>query len=285
MISYFQGGILGLLQGISELFPVSSLGHSIILTKLLHWQIDTRAPYFLTFLVATHFATAIVLFLYFWRDWMRILKGLFRSLRIREVRDDDPDAKLGWLLIIGTIPAGILGLLLEDVIRSIFITATSAAFFLILNGILLFGAEILRRNRKEQVSLKKSDERIAGLSFGKAMVIGTVQALALIPGFSRTGASLTGGLLFGLSHEDAARYSFLLATPIIGAAALLKLPDLAGGSSRAILGPTLTGAFLAGAAAYFSVKFLTEYFETNKLTPFALYCLITGILTSLLFQS
>src|SRR5438034_3747187 len=145
LISYTQAIILGLLQGFSELFPISSLGHSVILPKLLGWNIHQNDPYFLSFLVATHLATAIVLLIFFWRDWVRIIKGMGRSLRDRGIAEDDYDAKLGWLLVVGTIPAGILGLLLEHKLRDVFASAKSAAFFLALNGLLLYGAELLRR--------------------------------------------------------------------------------------------------------------------------------------------
>src|SRR5436190_15822238 len=144
-ISYAQALVLGLVQGASELFPVSSLGHSVIIPKLLGWDIHQNDDYFVTFLVATHLATALVLLGFFWRDWMRIFKGLGRSLRDREIAPDDADAKLGWLLIVGTIPAGLLGLLLEHKLRSAFASATSASLFLALNGLLLYGAELLRR--------------------------------------------------------------------------------------------------------------------------------------------
>ena len=134
LISYPRAIVLGLLQGVSELFPVSSLGHTVILPQLLGWNIHQNAPYFLSFLVATHFATAIVLFLFFWRDWVRILKGIGRSLRDRGIAPDDADAKLGWLLVVGTIPAGILGLLLQDTLRKAFASGAIAAGFLIGNG-------------------------------------------------------------------------------------------------------------------------------------------------------
>ncbi len=159
LITYPQAIVLGLLQGVSELFPISSLGHSVILPSLLGWDIHQNDKYFLTFLVATHLATAIVLFIFFWRDWMRIFKGLGRSLRDREIADDDPDAKLGWLLIVGTIPAGILGLMLQDSLRKIFASPTSAAIFLTLNGVLLYGAELLRR--RAPVTEVDDDARIA----------------------------------------------------------------------------------------------------------------------------
>src|SRR5215467_5940787 len=144
-ISYFQAAILGLLQGVSELFPVSSLGHSVILPQLLGWNIHQNDKFFITFLVATHLATAIVLFIFFWRDWRRIFKGLGRSLRDRGIDPEDADAKLGWLLVVGTIPAGILGLLLEHKLRTVFASAQSASIFLFINGLLLYGAELLRR--------------------------------------------------------------------------------------------------------------------------------------------
>src|SRR5438046_6763117 len=140
-LSYFQAAMLGLLQGVSELFPVSSLGHSVILPQPVGWDIHQNDKFFITFLVATHLATALVLLGFFWRDWVRIVKGLGRSLRDRGIDPADTDAKLAWLLIIGTIPAGILGLLLENKLRSVFASAASASAFLILNGFMLFGAE------------------------------------------------------------------------------------------------------------------------------------------------
>src|SRR5258705_7325864 len=158
-ISYVQALVLGLLQGAAELFPVASMGHSVILPQLLGWDIHQNDSYFLTFLVATHLATAIVLLFFFWKDWVRIVKGLGRSLRDRQIAPDDTDAKLGWLLVVGTIPAGLLGILLEHALRSAFASAKSAAFFLMLNGLLLFGAELLRR-RAPQVD-EDDDARIA----------------------------------------------------------------------------------------------------------------------------
>lgn len=279
MITIFQAIILGLLQGISELFPVSSLGHSVILPKLLGWPIHQNDSFFLTFLVATHLATATVLFLFFFKDWQRIIKGIFRSLRERNI--SDPDAKLGWLLVVGTIPAGILGLLFEQQIRHTFVTAKSAAIFLALNGFMLGGAEILRRRRSETTT-KGSDSRIAKLTWMQGLKVGAAQAVALIPGLSRSGASMGGGLLVGLSHEDAARFSFLLATPIIGAAALLKLPELATSSGQSLIVPSLVGAACSAVTAYISIKFLVKYFETKSLTPFAIYCVVAGSLATIL---
>jgi undecaprenyl-diphosphatase len=276
LITYGQAIVLGLLQGVSELFPVSSLGHSVILPQLLGWNIHQNDPYFITFLVATHLATALVLLGFFWRDWVRIVKGLGRSLRDRGIDPADTDAKLAWLLIIGTIPAGILGLLLENKLRSVFASAASASAFLILNGFMLFGAELLRR-RAPQVD-KDDDARIA-----KQVGVGAAQALALIPGLSRSGATMGGGLLVGLSNKDAARFAFLLATPIIGAAAILKLPDLFGSQGNGVRGQALVAALCSALTAYLAVRFLMRFFETNTLIPFAVYCVLAGTACTLYF--
>jgi len=284
-ISYLQAAILGLLQGAAELFPVSSLGHSVVLPRLLGWDIHQNDDAFLTFLVATHLATALVLVGFFWRDWKRIIAGLGRSLRDREIAPGDGDAKLGWLLVVGTIPAGLLGLLLEHSLRRVFASPQSAAAFLFLNGLMLFGAEALRRRAPgPDPLLPDGDARIAArTTWNKALGVGTAQAIALLPGFSRSGATMGGGLVAGLSNEDAARFAFLLATPIIGAAAALKLPDLLGSQGAGLRGPALVGAVCAAASAYFAVRFLMRFFETNRLTPFAVYCVVAGALLSLVF--
>lgn len=281
MITIFQAILIGLVQGVTELFPISSLGHSVIVPQLLGWNIHQNDSYFLSFLVATHLATALVLLGFFWRDWMAILKGLARSLAAREIKSDDVHAKLGWLLVIGTIPAGLLGLLFEEPLRHLFASARMAALFLMINGIVLLVAERLRRraNRKEETE-SQSDAQIATLHWRQAIGIGAAQAGALLPGISRSGASMAGGLLAGLNNEDAARFSFLLATPIIGAAALLKLPDLFQPSVAPMQGAVVVGALCAAITAYLSVRFLVNYFQTKTLTPFALYCLAAGALSA-----
>ncbi|MGZ4383505.1 MAG: undecaprenyl-diphosphate phosphatase [Gaiellaceae bacterium] len=331
VISYPRAIVLGLLQGVSELFPISSLGHTVILPRLVGWNIHQNDSYFIAFLVALHLATALVLLAFFWRDWVRILRGIGRSLRDRGIDPEDSDAKLGWLLVVGTIPAGILGLALESKLRSVFASTTSASVFLMLNGVVLYGAELLRRRAPQQevapegaeasveepalvaapaqaiaaaagtgtasvtaepatrhhgpplLSGSGAEESVQGdrrivhrVDWLNAFIIGAAQALALIPGFSRSGAAMGGGLLVGLSHKDSARFAFLLATPIIGAAALLKLPDLMGSNGNGVRGPALAGAAAAAFTAYLAVRFLMRFFETNRLTPFAIYSFLAG---------
>jgi undecaprenyl-diphosphatase len=284
-VTYFQAIVLGLLQGVSELFPISSLGHSVILPSLLGWNIHQNDKFFLTFLVATHFATALVLLGFFWQDWVRIVRGLGRSLRDRQIAADDTDAKLGWLLVVGTIPAGILGLALEHKLRSIFASPQSAAIFLMLNGVMLYGAELLRR-RAPQPEYGDPDARIAKrVGWRDATFVGAAQAIALVPGFSRSGATMGGGLLVGLSNADAARFAFLLATPIIGAAAALKLPELFGSAGNGVRGQALVGALCSAVSAYLAVRFLMRFFETNRLTPFAIYCFCAGLATTIYFAT
>jgi undecaprenyl-diphosphatase len=283
-ISYFQAVVLGLVQGVAEPFPISSLGHGVVLPRLLGWDIHQNDDYFLTFLVATHLATALVLLVFFIRDWKRIVRGLGRSLRDRQIGARDTDARLGWLLVAGTIPAGLLGLLLEHKLRTLFASAASAAAFLIVNGVLLLVFERLRRRAPAPDDhLGDADARIAGLSWRQAVGVGTAQAAALVPGISRSGITMGGGLLVGLSNEDAARYAFLLATPIIGAAAVLKLPDLFGSAGNGVRGPALAGALCAAVTTWFAVKFLLRFFETNRLTPFGVYCIVAGTLCTLIF--
>ena len=278
MLTTLQAIILGSFQGIAELFPISSLGHSIVFPALVGWNINEHSPFFLAFLIATHFATALVLFLFFWKDWKRILAGLWRSVRQRSIASDDTDAKLGWLLVIGTVPAGLLGLIFEKQIRLFLIAPTVAAFFIAMNGLLLLAAERMRKRAAQNDAVSDSSTRLAHLSWKKAFATGTMQALALIPGFSRTGASLAGGLWAGLSREDALHFSLLLATPIIGAAALLKLPGLVLHGTPAMLSAAAAGAAAAALTSYISARIFTRYLHTgnNTLIPFAIYCLIAG---------
>ena len=283
-ISYFQAVILGLTQGVAEPFPISSLGHAVVLPRLLGWNIHQNDKFFLTFLVATHFATALVLLLFFIRDWIRIVGGILRSLRMREVRADDIHARLGWLLVVGTVPAGIIGLLLQEPLRKLFASASIAAAFLIVNGVALLVFERLRRRPPRPGDyLGDADARISKLSWSQAITVGTSQAAALVPGISRSGFAMGGSLTAGLSNEDAARYSFLLATPVILAAAALKLPELLGSQGNGVRGPALVAGLCAAATTFLAVKFLLRFFETNRLSPFGYYCIAFGLFCTLVF--
>ena len=280
-MTYFAALIFGILQGATELFPVSSLGHSVLLPWVARWQIDQHDPFFLTFLVLTHTATALVLLGFFWQDWVRIIRGMGTSLRDRVITADNPDGKLGWLLVVGTVPAGVLGLLFEEALKHLFASPGIVAGVLFLNGLMLVAADGIRSKRPAPppTSALESDRRLATLTWAQVLRVGLLQCIALLPGFSRTGATITGGLLVELSYEDAARFSFLLATPIIGAASVLKLPELLTTSgSHFLLGPMLLGAVAAGATAYLSVRWLLRYFETKTLRPFGLYCCAVALL-------
>jgi undecaprenyl-diphosphatase len=283
MITTVQAIILGVLQGASELFPVSSLGHSVILPQLLGWNIHENDNSFVIFLVATHFATSLVLLFFYWKTWLGVVRGIVRSFKERQIKQSDSAAKLGWLLVVGTIPAGIIGLLFQDQIRAIFVTGTSAAFFLMLNGVLLLGAEQLRKRAKTNALGSSLKQRLAKVTWAQSVKIGLAQSLALIPGFSRTGTTMGGGLLVGLSNEDAAHFAFLLATPIILAAAVLKLPELAAPANSHLVVPSLVGAICAAISAYLSIKFLTSYFQTKSLKHFGIYCLVAGAICTLIF--
>jgi len=214
---------------------------------------------------------------------MRIFRGLGRSLRDRRIDAEDTDARLGWLLVAGTIPAGLLGFALQNPLRTLFASAETAAIFLTLNGVLLLVFERYRRRPpRPGEDLGDSDTRISKIGFRQAFAIGVAQASALIPGISRSGVTMGGGLLVGLSNEDAARYAFLLATPVIGAAGVLKLPELLGSTGNGVRGQALVGALAAAITTYFAVRFLLRFFLTNRLTPFGLYCIVVGLASSLI---
>jgi undecaprenyl-diphosphatase len=264
----FQAIVLAVIQGVTELFPVSSLGHAVILPHLFGWTIDQNAPTFLPFLVLLHVGTAVALVLYFWRDWWLLISSLV-------VSGDGARAehrRVLLLLIVGTIPAGLVGLIFRNGLAGLFADFRVAAAFLILNGILLALGEFLRR--------RAGSAQLSTLKWWQAVVIGTSQVIALLPGFSRSGATMVGGLLVGLEHQSAARFSFLLATPIILAAGVLEIPKLLAPEARAELGPALLGGVIAGVLAYLSTVLLMRYFkqqEVNALLPFSAYCAILGI--------
>lgn len=293
-MDYAQAIILGLIQGVTELFPVSSLGHSVMLPKLLGWDNIVAAQsaqelFFLAFLVGMHVATALALAAYYWRDWVRIVRGVLGSLRTRRI--ETSDARLGWLLIVATIPAGLMGLLFEHSLRTIFAKPELAAGFLFLNGLILLTGEWLRRRTEVRAVAAAHGLNDAGarrldtLDYREAGVIGVFQIGALLAGISRSGITMVAGLVRGLDHEDAARFSFLLATPIILAAGIYKLPDLLGPNGNGVLGQVFAGSIAAGIAAYVSVRFLSRYFTTRTLTPFAIYCLVAGALAAVRFAA
>jgi undecaprenyl-diphosphatase len=316
VLSYFQAVVIGLLQGATELFPVSSLGHSVLVPAWIggSWQTlvtqssthtSEESPY-LAFIVALHVATAIALLIFFWRDWDRIILAFFRSLgpsvRARRLVVTDSSERLAWLIVIATIPVGITGLALEHTFRTLFAKPGAAAAFLTINGVILLVGEWLRRRAPVRIEEGepgvtwaeatpittmaehgRQSRQLATLHFGEAFAIGLFQTLALLAGISRSGVSMVGGLVRGLSHEDAARFSFLLATPVIFAAGVLKIPTLLGPAGDGIHGQVLAGALAAGIAAYVSVRWLTRYFQTRTLTPFAVYCLAAGIISLVRF--
>lgn len=295
MITYFQAIVMGLVQGVTELFPVSSLGQAVILPTIFGWDRLVKAQsqpesFFLAFVVGLHVATATALLIYFWSDWRGIIGGFFRTLGegARERKAPwaairSPDERMAWLLVVATIPAGITGLAFEHLFRVTFAKPLFAAVFLMVNGAILLVGERFRR-RAEVKALASShgtyegseDRRLDTLEFKEAVVIGVAQVFALFAGISRSGITIGAGLVRGLNHEDAARFSFLLATPIILAAGVYKLPVLLGSQGNGIRMQVVVGSIAAGIAAYVSVRFLMRYFETRTLTPFAVFCLLEG---------
>jgi len=293
-MTYIQAIVMGVLQGVTELFPISSLGHSVILPSLIPgWEVLAKSQsqpesFFLAFLVALHVGTAVALFIFYRKDWYRIIAGFFRTLGKRRI--DTPDERLAWLLLVATIPAGITGVLFEHLLRVVFARPLYASVLLMVNGaILALGERARRRSEVRELALAHGTyegtdaRRLDTLEFREAAVIGVAQVFALLAGISRSGITMVAGLVRGLSHEDAARFSFLLATPIILAAGLYKLPDLTGPLGNGIRSQALVGAIAAGIAAYLSVRFLTKYFQTRTLIPFAIYCLVVGAVMTIYF--
>jgi undecaprenyl-diphosphatase len=290
-LSYVEAVIVGAAQGITELFPVSSLGHSVLVPALIggQWAQDLnvsapQSPY-LAFIVGLHVATAAALLVFFWRDWLGIVAGFVSSVRYRRIQTSGE--RLAWLIVAATVPVGLAGLFLEKLFRTTLGKPVPAAAFLILNGIALYAAEVLRRRTghpdpttpaddQSTHSGEAIDDRLAQLPMTRGVLIGSAQILALLPGISRSGIAIVAGLWRGLSHEDAARFSFLLATPIILAAGVYKIPELFGPLGAGIGGQVLAGSIASFVCAYLAVRYLTRYFETRTLTPFAIYCALAG---------
>ncbi|HEX3540925.1 MAG TPA: undecaprenyl-diphosphate phosphatase [Acidimicrobiales bacterium] len=285
-LSFFQAIVIGLVQGVTELFPISSLGHSVLIPSLLGWHSLVKGQsasesFYLAFIVGLHCASAIALLIFYRKDWVRLIGAFFSSCAKRKV--ETADERMIWLIIVATIPVGMLGLALEHTLRVIFGKPLYAAVFLTINGLILFAGERVRlRSEVRALAAREGLQedgfrRLDTLEYKEAGIIGLFQSLALLAGISRSGITMVAGLVRGLDHEDAVRFAFLLATPVILAAGVYKLPDLTGHLGDGIRGQVLAGSVVAGVASYFSVRFLTRYFRTKTLTPFAFYCLVAGV--------
>jgi undecaprenyl-diphosphatase len=281
----FRAIVLGVLQGISELFPISSLGHTVLFPKLFGW--DQIVAYqsrpesaWLAFIVMLHVGSAIGLLIYFWRDWIALVKAFFRTLVKRRI--ETSTERLAWLIVVASIPVGIMGLLLEHAARTATAKPEIAAIFLVVNGFMLLGAERLRRRAEvrelaQREGVKKDGgRRLETLEYREAFIIGGSQSAALIAGISRDGIVMAAGLLRGLDNEDAAKFGFLLATPIILAAGLFKIGDVTGPLGNGIRGAAIVAAVAAAITAVITVHFLTRYFRRGNLNPFGIYCLLFG---------
>ncbi len=285
LITTFQAIVLGVIQGVTELFPVSSLGHTVLLPTLFRWgnivawQSQPESPW-LAFVVMLHVGSAIGLLIYFWRDWVAIVRAFFATVAKRRI--ETPTERLAWLIIVATIPVGILGLALEKIIREALAKPLAAAIFLIVNGFILLGAERYRRRAEVRELARRQGLNAEGarslntLEFREAAVIGTAQTSALIAGISRDGVVMTAGLARGLDNSDAARFGFLLATPPILAAGLLKIGDLTGPNGNGVRGAAVIAAICAAITAVFAVHFLTGYFKRGNLRPFGIWCILFG---------
>lgn len=333
-MSYLQAIVIALVQGVTELFPVSSLGHSVIIPAWFggSWntlvtqsaQGNSGSSFYLAFIVALHVGTALALLWFFRADWVRIIGGFLRSVR-RSIRErklsvTGSDERLAWLIVVATIPVGLTGLALEHVFRTLFAKPVAASIFLFINGLILLWAERTRRRseradhgaaRPERemaiaggapevrtgpglltggrseadiAAAYASDVRLSRFPFRDSVLVGLLQVSALFPGISRDGVTMAGGMWRDLSREDAARFAFLLATPPILAAGVLKLPSLAGPAGAHIHGQVVVGFIITGVTAYLSVRYLVRYFRTGRtLTPFAIYCLVAGLASVIRF--
>jgi undecaprenyl-diphosphatase len=284
-ITTFQAVVLGLLQGVTELFPVSSLGHTVLFPTLFGWDRLVKAQsdpesFWLAFVVMLHVGSAIGLLIYFWRDWMAIIAAFFRTLRYRSIRT--PTERLAWLIIVASIPTGLIGLAFEHTARVALAKPMAGAIFLTINGVILIGAERFRRRADVRALAAANDPKADGgrrldtLQYREATIVGLAQSTALIPGISRDGVCMTTGLARGLDNADAARYAFLLATPIILAAGIFKLPDLTGPLGAGVRGQAIVAAVCAAVASVAATAFLVRYFRNRNLIPFGIYCIVFG---------
>ena len=265
-MSALQAIILAIVQGITELFPISSLAHAVIVPALLGWKnVDENADSFLPFLVVMHLGTALALIVYFWRTWLDFATAIL----VRRGPKAEAERRIFWRVVVATIPAVLIGFFLEKELKRAFGAPVLAAGFLIANGVMLFAAERLRG---------RQDRALARLRWLDAVAIGLWQCLAFIPGFSRSGATMAGGYIAGLGHEDAARFSFLTATPVILGAGALEIPKLVHNHDR-FSAVAIVAGVVAGVAAFLSTVLLMRWFrqtETRAFDPFALYCGLAG---------
>jgi undecaprenyl-diphosphatase len=264
-MTILQAIIMAVLQGVTELFPVSSLGHAVILPRLLHWSIDQKAPDWLAYLVVMHLGTAVALLLYFWRDWLAFATSLLSP----SGPNAKADRRVFLFVVLATIPAVIVGFGFRKLLGDAFAAPWIAALFLIVNGFILF-----------------LGDKVAGQAVGKleqlnwrgALAIGFAQCLALIPGISRSGATIVAGVIAGLEHKESARFSFLMAPPIMLGATVLEAPKLLH-EGATFGGAAVISGIVAGIVAYASIVFLMRYFrrhEFEALNPFAYYCWAAG---------
>ena len=285
-ISYFQAIVLGFLQGVTELFPVSSLGHTVLFPTLFGWNSLVKAQsqsesFWLAFVVMLHVGSALGLLFYYRRDWVEIIGAFFHTLSTRRI--ETSTERLAWLIIVASIPAGIIGLALEHQLRTLTAKPEIAAIFLMVNGGVLFAAERFRRRAQvRELAVREGAKpdgarKLDTLEYREALVVGVAQSTALVAGISRDGVTMGAGLARGLDHSDSARFAFLLATPIILAAGVVKLPDLLGHLGNGVRGQALVACVVAAVTAVFTVRFLVTYFKTKTLTPFAVYCLVFGL--------
>ncbi|MET7772718.1 undecaprenyl-diphosphate phosphatase [Nocardia sp. NPDC005366] len=310
MLTYFQATVIGAVQGFTELFPISSLGHSVLIAAWLggDWQnlvtqgeSSTGTPY-LAFVVALHVGTAVALLAHYWRDWYAIVAGFIAT--VRTGRLDTVAQRLALLIVIATVPVAVLGPLLQHPLHALFAAPICAGVFLVLNGVVLIAGEGLRRRNEPTLAeygrrfarreagtrvlaaartRRQSDRPLAALGVGDAVGIGFVQVGALLTGFSRAGLAMVGGLWRGLEHEHAAKFAFLLATPAILGAGVLETPELVGPQTDGIRGPVLVGAIVSGVSSWLAVRFLERYFQTRTLLPFAVYCVVIGLVSIVRF--
>ena len=287
MITYLQAIVMGLVQGLTELFPISSLGHSVLIAWILNWHSiladeAKSESFFLSFLVVLHVATALALLIFYRKTWVRIIRGFFSSIRDRNI--DSSDGRLAWLLIVATIPAGLVGLAFQSLLRVQFAKPLSAIIFLFINGcILLLGdnyqKKTITKEHRTSRTVHDSTENVSKrLTMQRSLIIGVAQVGALIAGISRSGITMVSGLYSGLDNEDAARFAFLLATPIIFGAGIVELPDVFGKLDAGVRGQILVGGLAAGLAAYVAVRYLDKYFHDKTLRPFGLYCMSASLL-------